>query len=1125
MVCVDGGLERLIRLLRQVPRSPSQPSLKGVITDEMQSVWKWSLAFQCVVNIGVRGSENVRTRVVEAGMVPVAVRVLESYLRVADAIREERKRDARREEARQRMERAAQASSAATNVTTPTVSNTRRIAPDMTPQPSRARPLVPVAEWQLQSAPRTREQSVATALAVPQEQATQRHGTESNVATPSESSMVELTDQSISAPVASTSAGHVGTVAPLLAHIDPMPVDGTVSPSSSSSSVVAGQSSRPSSSAGLQDEHRAASGLQDLTSSTHMSSVEDLGMSGSNSDAADEADMEGQDSDSAARSDARARQEGDVERMDSRMTPRPPRRALAPVLGHPSTDADGQDADAAAPTTQSRTATTATHHGESTRHHRAQTITQTNIRGERDHAQHHHHHATWNERDRDLHISLSDMIYREEEVLLSLQLLAYLSKYAHVRTLFHRDLATLNMLDPLDALDGAHGGSRSDETNRSWSPSDPPKKNVFCIAERYTLRSSRTGMSHFATLVESRIAPEIQYWAGVIMRNACRKDEKQGGIRQCANMLCGKWEKQPREFAKCRRCRKAKYCSKQCQSKGWQMGHRFWCSARSDDEQAEAEKGSSKDPLSDLAPGEQRRASEHELTQAQGHTVPVSADDMSDAEASNTAHRMGQSEPSSRAGSDGEQSEGPSTASRSSLNIARHDSSTTSPSTDPLVSGVAGRRVTALPQHLQAPGGSRSRTTSATSSAAEVSDMSDDEMERASRRVLHSTVAPPQQSPASVHSTLLSNVVTAGEDGNIYVQERQRIDGANMNRAGRTRTDLAGRPLPPPVIAQHDESSNLNMHIASDGEMLALGGRMTPAGADETEAAVFGRGDFDQMIWRGRTPSMEEQERSRLDVVDSPYSRPDSVQQRSGDEASVSEADVSSPAAPSRPRTHSRAHNGPTQSMLNSALLLAGQEEETGPRFPSSGLHAPHPRAQGRYASVNGSTSMSSGLPELGATAPMSPIRGGGPSSHANSSHHHHPLLSETFGDWAASVVAPSTPTSAIPASSHHRHSVSQTTPAATATAQTPRQLSAAVQGTIFAGSSLSANGSPARQSNEVYANRLERRPGQTQGQEHDQERPLRHATERSMQGFELPGDVRGLFTAALPDGDVEMGV
>ncbi|KAF8498406.1 hypothetical protein JB92DRAFT_2679542, partial [Gautieria morchelliformis] len=59
----------------------------------------------------------------------------------------------------------------------------------------------------------------------------------------------------------------------------------------------------------------------------------------------------------------------------------------------------------------------------------------------------------------------------------------------------------------------------------------------------------------------------------------CQKDEARG-IRHCAKMLCGRWESAPREFAKCRRCRKAKYCGKDCQSRAWAEGHRFWCSAR-----------------------------------------------------------------------------------------------------------------------------------------------------------------------------------------------------------------------------------------------------------------------------------------------------------------------------------------------------------------------------------------------------------------------------------------------------------------------------------------------------------------------------------------------------------------
>ncbi|KAG1322928.1 hypothetical protein G6F62_009960 [Rhizopus arrhizus] len=120
---------------------------------------------------------------------------------------------------------------------------------------------------------------------------------------------------------------------------------------------------------------------------------------------------------------------------------------------------------------------------------------------------------------------------REEDILLCLQLLAYLSKYAHIRELFHTAYS----------------------------------KDVFSVVEQFC----------------NRIQPSpIQYWAGVIMRNACRKDETRGGLRRCANLSCRKWETQPREFAKCRRCRKAKYCSKSCQSKAWADGHRWWCIER-----------------------------------------------------------------------------------------------------------------------------------------------------------------------------------------------------------------------------------------------------------------------------------------------------------------------------------------------------------------------------------------------------------------------------------------------------------------------------------------------------------------------------------------------------------------
>src|SRR5205085_10935122 len=76
ILTVEGGVERLVCILKE-GRSK-----------DMMEMWKWNLAFQCVVNIGVRGSENVRTRVVEADMVPVIATILDNYIKVVDRCRE-----------------------------------------------------------------------------------------------------------------------------------------------------------------------------------------------------------------------------------------------------------------------------------------------------------------------------------------------------------------------------------------------------------------------------------------------------------------------------------------------------------------------------------------------------------------------------------------------------------------------------------------------------------------------------------------------------------------------------------------------------------------------------------------------------------------------------------------------------------------------------------------------------------------------------------------------------------------------------------------------------------------------------------------------------------------------------
>ena len=185
--------------------------------------------------------------------------------------------------------------------------------------------------------------------------------------------------------------------------------------------------------------------------------------------------------------------------------------------------------------------------------------------------------------------------YRDEDVLLSLQLLAYLSKYPHVRQAFYKPRVTFHPAsvgvggarfgvgsgsvngkakekerekgerekDKSTARDGffkSFGASRASGSKASSSasaitaapmvqpspsgsagggngaPSSARQTNVFSLVERFTFKpSSSEGEGSSGAGVPPRLPPEIQYWAGVIMRNACRKDDSRGGIRQCAN--------------------------------------------------------------------------------------------------------------------------------------------------------------------------------------------------------------------------------------------------------------------------------------------------------------------------------------------------------------------------------------------------------------------------------------------------------------------------------------------------------------------------------------------------------------------------------------------------------------
>lgn len=155
--------------------------------------------------------------------------------------------------------------------------------------------------------------------------------------------------------------------------------------------------------------------------------------------------------------------------------------------------------------------------------------------------------------------------YKDEDVLLALQLLAYLSKYPHVRQAFYKQRpsfhpATAAMASARSAEQMAAGPSNTRNTGSqlgkegngffrafasatargkekekaSTSASFTPRMtNVFSLVERFTFRPSSSECD--LPNPPPKLPPEIQYWAGVIMRNACRKDDSRGGIRQCAN--------------------------------------------------------------------------------------------------------------------------------------------------------------------------------------------------------------------------------------------------------------------------------------------------------------------------------------------------------------------------------------------------------------------------------------------------------------------------------------------------------------------------------------------------------------------------------------------------------------
>jgi len=533
ILTIDGGIERLVYLL------------KCGKTKDMMDTWKWSLAFQCVVNVAVRGSdakgadnrgsESIRTRVVEADIVPVVTTILDNYMQVVDRIRtRQEEMEKQRKEATKRPSSSDASSSLTADV------NAARLY---------------------------RNRNTHASLDGASDAPFATHVPIINIQTANmfETELPRLSDTPPPPPRAPSH--NVVNRAILNSHQEPIDRPGngwlTIQAFGGYQPASPSQPNTPSTPQPLNrlpvlttrypTRRRSASAGYLLPVTTHQ---QDPSMSGDSDDGDNSPPRttdngpppESVDVDIAVREpsllgDATARPtlpDPDVTGDDEAETFSITHRSINGSIIEPATTpVEALDMSPAAPFGL----IDETHH----------TDIQTSIFSNRAQGP-----------------SLFSCMPRDEDVIMALQLLAYVSKYCNLRSYFEhthlvpklknaRDLQILEMQDahvvPLMEEDLPAEEDNDDEYCH------PEDYNIFPLVEKFTVRHHSSDMN---------------YWACVVMRNLCRKDKSRGDIRQCAYWKCGKWEEFARQFAKCRRCRQTKYCSKYCQKASWCF-HRHWC--------------------------------------------------------------------------------------------------------------------------------------------------------------------------------------------------------------------------------------------------------------------------------------------------------------------------------------------------------------------------------------------------------------------------------------------------------------------------------------------------------------------------------------------------------------------
>ncbi|RFU34965.1 hypothetical protein B7463_g1401, partial [Scytalidium lignicola] len=623
ILTVDGGIERLVCLL------------KAGRSKDLMDMWKWNLAFQCVVNIGVRGSENVRTRVVEADMVPVIATILDNYIKVVDrcrekaeeakakALQERRLQDGLRSGDHRSAHKAAASFTNRPSRFDADYRASRRQAPPPSLDIAANYPHPSSSSLATASTTTSRMDAASTGLQFPLTSPPERttfaphrhhhnhhihhhhhnHSSRSPEARPnnlmpqprhhiqplaSAVPSMDTTDGFNLRPVrdvdrlpSMVSGFHTGATSLPESPTTPLPpVQMRSSAMTTRPTSIPGPSSsrarrRPS----IRHQQSTAGDLED----TNVDSV-------ASDESGGDPDIAGDHS--AMQSDVGIR-DVNIEEADSMLA------AVETPLGLTTpTVSEAQDATGTfnithrSPLESSMINDTPTPTGPTMGiSPTPQTIANTPPA------------ISMNsipryllDRPTPANAQVLASMPRDEDVLMSLQLLAYVSKYCNLRSYFQHShlVPKLKIGDELRLLDkyydtSSTSHSRHNHSSVSSTSSEasachqeeeeeddnnnndeqeeeyllPDDFNIFPLVEKFTVRHHSSDM---------------QYWAGVVMRNLCRKDDSRGGIRQCAYYQCGKWEEYTRQFAKCRRCRRTKYCSKECQKSAW-VFHRHWCVA------------------------------------------------------------------------------------------------------------------------------------------------------------------------------------------------------------------------------------------------------------------------------------------------------------------------------------------------------------------------------------------------------------------------------------------------------------------------------------------------------------------------------------------------------------------